>query len=277
MSEQYSLSELCRVLGVSRSGYQAWGQWALGPRARQTGCLDQEIRTVFAANRCAYGSPRVTLELQDRGWRCGENRVARRMRLLGLRARQRRRFVPRTTDNRHRWPVAPNRLGQRPAPNRPDQVWVADITYLSTTQGFVYLACVLDRCSRRIVGWSLGRSLERGLVLHALRQALRTRRPAAGCLHHSDRGSQYASGDYQQLLVASQLQVSMSRAGNCYDNAVMESFWSTLKAEALHQPLADETAARQAVFDYIETFYNPKRRHSALGYRSPVDFEQQMN
>jgi putative transposase len=277
MRGTYSVSELCRVLEVSRSGYQAWRHRAEGVRAQENLRLDQAIAEVFVARRRAYGSPRVVRELRQQGWGCGENRVARRMRQLGLAARVRRRFVPRTTQSDPTRAVAPNRLRELPPPTRLNQVWVTDITYLPTRDGFVYLAGIMDRCSRRIVGWAVGPTLERELVLRALRQAWQQRQPPAGCLHHSDRGSQYTSEDYRQLLAVYGLEASRSRAGNCYDNAAMESFWSTLKAEGLQELPADEAAARLVVFDYIETFYNPQRRHSALGYQSPVDFENQMN
>ena len=274
MSDQYSVSLLCRVLGVSRSGYGAWQAQAQGTRAQENARLDQAIQETFLDQRQAYGSPRLAVELQAQGWSCSENRVARRMQVLGLQARRKRRFVPRTTQSDPASPIAPNRMAERPAPTGVNQVWVADITYLPTQAGFVYLACVLDRYSRRIVGWSLAATLESQLVLAALGQAVRRRAPTAGCLHHSDRGSQYASQAYRQLLAEQKLEASMSRAGNCYDNAAMESFWSTLKAEGLNEVLADEAATRQAVFDYIETFYNRVRRHSNLGYLSPVKFEQ---
>jgi putative transposase len=277
MIPQYSLSLLCRVLEVSRSGYQAWQCHEQGPRAQETARLDQAIEEAFVDNRRAYGSPRVAVELHAQGWKCGENRVAKRMRALSLQARKRRRFVPRTTLSDPRCPIAPNRMADLPDPTRVNQTWVTDITYLPTLAGFVYLACVMDRYSRRIVGWALGPNMERDLVIRALDQAIQRRLPSKGCLHHSDRGSQYASQDYRQLLARHGFVASMSRAGNCYDNAAMESFWSSLKAEGLSQPLADEAATRLAVFDYIETFYNPQRRHSALGYQSPVDFEHQMN
>jgi transposase InsO family protein len=277
MKEGYSLSLLCRVLEVSRTGYYRWLDHQQGVRAQQNAQLDQRIRETFADNRHAYGSPRLTVELRDAGCPCSENRVAKRMRALGLAARQRRRFVPRTTVSDPNSPVAPNRKAEAPAPGGVNQIWVADITYLPVLGGFVYLAAVMDLYSRRIIGWALAPNMERDLVMAALRQALSQRQPNKGCLHHSDRGSQYASHDYRHLLSEHGLEASMSRAGNCYDNAAMESFWSSLKAEGLKSTYCDAAAVRLAVFDYIETFYNPKRRHSALGYQSPVDFEHQMN
>jgi putative transposase len=277
MNPQYSLSLLCRVLEASRSGYYRWLDHPQGVRAQQTAQLDRRIREAFEDNRRAYGSPRLTVELREAGCPCSENRVAKRMRALRLAARQRRRFVPRTTVSDPDSPVAPHRKAETPAPTAVNQIWVADITYLPILGGFVYLAAVMDLYSRRIIGWALAPNMERDLVIAALRQAIGHRPPAKGCLHHSDRGSQYASHDYRHLLNQHGLEASMSRAGNCYDNAAMESFWSSLKAEGLKSTLGEEAAVRLAVFDYIETFYNPKRRHSALGYQSPVDFEHQMN
>jgi transposase InsO family protein len=199
------------------------------------------------------------------------------MRLHGIRAKQKRPFRPRTTDSRHVEGAAPNRLKQLSAPVRPDQAWVADITYVWTVAGWVYLAAVMDLCSRKIVGWSIRPSLETSLVKEALKQALAVRRPAPGLLHHSDRGIQYASSAFQALLHSQHIVPSMSAKGNCYDNAAMESFWSTLKSELLHdQSFQDLPQVRLAIFEYIEAFYNRRRLHSALGYQSPVEFEQHL-
>jgi transposase InsO family protein len=197
------------------------------------------------------------------------------MRALHLKARQKRAFRPKTTDANHPHPIAPNRLASAPRPNAANQIWVGDITYIFTAQGWLYLAAVMDLYSRKIVGWATSSSLETALVKEARQQALANRRPAAGLLHHSDRGCQYASKSYRALLQQRQLQPSMSAAGNCYDNAAMESFWSSLKTEWIHhQQFQNHHQANLALFDYIETFYNPKRLHSALGYHSPVDFER---
>jgi len=277
MNQEYSLSLLCRVLEASKSGYYRWLDREQGVRAQANAHLDQRIVAAFAENRRAYGSPRLTVELRAAGCPCSENRVARRMRALQLAARRRRRFVPRTTVSDPDSPVASNRKAEVPAPTRVNEIWVTDITYLPVVGGFVYLAAVMDLYSRRVIGWATALNLERGLVIAALRQAIDRRHPPKGCLHHSDRGSQYASQDYRRLLQEHGLEASMSRAGNCYDNAAMESFWSSLKAEGLSSKLTDEAAARRALFDYIETFYNSKRRHSALSYQCPVDFERQMN
>jgi putative transposase len=275
MAQQYPLRDVCRALRVPRSSYYAWLRRGPGTRALENQRLRENLSSLFAANRNVYGSPRLTVCLQRQGIACSRNRVARHMRALHLKARQKRAFKPKTTDSNHPHPIAPNRLGQMARPKASNQVWVGDITYVFTAQGWLYLAAVMDLCSRKIVGWATSQSLETSLVKEALQQALVDRRPAAGLLHHSDRGCQYASKSFRQLLHCCQIQPSMSGAGNCYDNAAMESFWSTLKTEWLHQKnLQTHQEARSAVFDYIETFYNPKRLHSALGYQSPVDFER---
>jgi putative transposase len=235
------------------------------------------MKPIFQASRGTYGSPRLQASLRRHGWRCGKNRIARLMRQHHLRARQKRRFVPRITRSDHVEPVAPNRLATMPAAVRPDQVWVADITYLATDEGWVYLAVILDACSRKVVGWSLGLSLETSLVREALERARQNRRPLPGLLHHSDRGIQYASSAYRALLGKYQIVASMSRLANPYDNAQAESFMATLKTEYSAGTPATKDQARLEVFDYIETFYNPRRLHSALGYQSPVEFENQFD
>ena len=237
------------------------------------------MEAVFIEKRRTYGRVRLTHELRARGHACGERRVGRLMRARGLQARPRRRFRPQTTDSRHDNPIAPNLLAPRSAPPaRPNAVWVTDFTYLPTGEGWLFLAVVLDLYSRRVVGWAFGPALTTALARAALQMALRHRRPEAGLLHHSDRGSQYASADYRALLTGHGLEASMSRSGNPYDNAAMESFYSTLKIECLHrQKLATRAQAQAVTFDYIETFYNRERLHSALGYKSPVDFEQQLS
>lgn len=277
MASSYSITDLCRALGVPRSSYYAWRQRPAGPRAQDNAHLRQEISRLFVEHRQVYGSPRLTALLRQQGVCCSRKRVARHMRALGICAQQKRAFHPRTTDSRHDHPVAPNRLAQAAPVQQPNCAWVADITYLWTVEGWLYLAAVMDLCSRKIVGWALSRSLKTNLVKEALLQALAKRRPAPGLLHHSDRGTQYASGAFQALLLHYQIIPSMSGAGHCYDNAAMESFWSTLKTEALHRlQLHSAYDARHAVFDYIETFYNPKRLHSSLDYRSPNQFEHDL-
>jgi putative transposase len=277
LANDYPVRRLCRLLEVSPSGYYQWRGRPPGPRARANQQLLEEIRKAFEQNRQTYGSPRITRLLQRQHIPCSENRVARLMRLAGLRARPKRPFRPRTTDSRHLDRAAPNRLKEQTL-TRLNQAWAADITYLKVNSGWIYLAAVMDLFSRRIVGWSLGYSLHTSLVKEALQQALNDRRPAAGLLHHSDRGLQYASGAFQALLAIHQMIPSMSQSGNCYDNAIMESFWSTLKSELIYRgSFTDLPQASRAINDYIQNFYNPKRLHSALDFNSPVDFEQHLS
>ncbi|MHA7631642.1 IS3 family transposase [Corallococcus sp. M7] len=270
----YPVALLCRVLQVSRAGYYAWEGREASARQKANAALTERIRQVHQDSRRTYGSPRVRAELQAQGKEVGGHRVAWLMREAGLRARGRRRFV-RTTDSRHGLPVAPNALARAFHPPKANRVWAADITYVPTREGWLYLAVVLDLFSRRVIGWAMGSSLERHLVLSALDMALESRRPPEGLLHHSDRGSQYASEDYQRALAAHGLCCSMSRKGNCWDNAVVESFFSTLKTELVHpRDFPTREAAQAALFEFIEVFYNRKRRHSSLGYVSPAEFER---
>jgi len=275
MAKQYSIQDACQALQVPRSSYYAWLRRRPGQREIANQRLQRELVRLFDQNRKLYGSPRMTVSLRQAGISCARNRVARHMRALHLKARQKRAFRPKTTDSKHSNPIAPNLLAATPRPKTLNQIWTGDITYIFTAQGWLYLAAVMDLYSRKIVGWATSSSLETSLVKEALQQALVDRRPAAGLLHHSDRGCQYASKTYRALLQQRRLKPSMSATGNCYDNAAMESFWSTLKTEWLHhQHFQSHHQARLALFDYIETFYNPKRLHSALGYQSPVDFER---
>jgi|PlaIllAssembly_1097288.scaffolds.fasta_scaffold113998_2 transposase InsO family protein len=275
---EHDLVDLCAALNVSRSGYHAWKQRAPGPRARANAQLWSLIEQAHEQSRATYGSPRVHRWLQRQGYRCGRHRVARLMRGHGLRSQVKRRFRVQLTDSNHDLPIAPNRLRAAALPARRDAVWVADITYVDTAEGWLYVAGVLDRHTRRCVGWAMGDSLATSLPLAALDMALTHRRPAQGLVHHSDRGVQYASDAYRQRLAAAGVVPSMSRKGNCYDNAVMESFWSSLKRELVHRcQFASRAQARAAVFEWIEIFYNRERLHSALGYQSPVDFETQLN
>ncbi len=231
-------------------------------------------KDIFIESRETYGSYRIYLELSAQGICCGRKRIARLLQEHNLEPKTARPFKVVTTGSNHHLPVAPNRLNQLFTADRPDQIWLSDITYVHTAQGWLYLAVVLDLYSRRIVGWAMKDSLHRQLVIDALQMALTARQPPPGLLHHSDRGSQYASDDYQALLTKNQMVVSMSRKGNCYDNAPVESFFGTLKTELVfHQQYLTRAEARQDIFEYIEVFYNRFRRHSALGYKSPVNYE----
>jgi transposase InsO family protein len=276
LKAEYSIQELARVLEVSPSGFYAHQHKPHGRRAQEDRQLIEQIKPIFQASRGTYGSPRIQASLRRQGKRCGKNRIARLMRQSHLRARQKRRFVPRTTQSEHVEPVVSNRLAKVAAPVRPDQIWVADITYLPTGEGWIYLAVILDACSRKVVGWSLGLSLETALVTEALERARWNRRPLPGLLHHSDRGIQYASSAYRALLGKYQIVASMSRPASPHDNAQAESFMATFKTEYCLQMPATRDQARFEIFDYIETFYNSKRLHSALGYQSPVEFENQL-
>ena len=274
----YRLADLCAAFGVSRSGYYRWRSASGSARARQDAQLAEQLRELHGRSRGTYGRPRLTMALRQRGQRCSAKRVARLMRALGLRGVRRGRFRPQTTDSRHENGIAPNRLQDQPAPAKADQVWVADMTYVATAEGWLYVAGVLDRCSRRVLGLAMAARLESALPEAALRQALARRGRPRGVLHHSDRGIQYTSASYRELLCQHHCQASMSRRANCYDNAHMESFWGTLKAELLAaRNFATRAEARLAIFEYVEVFYNRVRLHSALGYLSPVDFENQIN
>jgi putative transposase len=265
---------LCRTLKVSRAGFYAWHKRPPAARTRADERLGLEIATIHAESRQRYGCPRIHAELAARGCRTGRKRVARLMRTRGLAARRRRRFRV-TTQSRHRFPIAPNVLARQFERAAPNQAWVTDITYIPTHEGWLYLAVILDLCSRFAVGWAMSERITDDLTLAALGMALARRRPPQGLVHHSDRGSQYASGDYQQVLAQHGIVCSMSRRGDCWDNAVAESFFATLKVELVHDAAwTTRTIARAELFDYIERFYNGQRRHSALGYLSPRVFEQ---
>lgn len=280
MKDRHSIALLCRVLEVSRSGYFDWlkRKENPGPRQRHDQVLGARIKSIHEQSRETYGSPRVLMELRKEGARHGRNRIARLMKEEGLCGRQQGRWRMKTTDSNHDHPIAPNRLARTPAPTRANQVWVGDITYIRTGQGWLYLAAVLDLHTRKIVGWSMSPFIDTELVLGALQMALGRERPGHGLLFHSDRGVQYASSDYRRALQEAGLVASMSRKGNCYDNAAMESFWSTLKLELVYRTrFPSHPQARAQLFDYIEAFYNRQRAHSALGYLSPVDFQNQNN
>jgi transposase InsO family protein len=269
----FAVAPMCRVLGVSPSGYYAWKKRPAPKRLVEDVRLAEEVAQAHAASRGIYGSPRLHRELRAKGIRTSRKRIERLMRQRGLRGRQKRRFV-RTTDSRHDRPVAPNRLQRNFATDRPNQAWVGDVTFIHTADGWLYLAVLIDLFSRRVVGWSTSESNDRALALAALGQALKGRRPRRGLLQHTDRGSPYASEDYTAAIAAHGLVASMSRTGDCYDNAVAECFFASLKAEWVdHESYSTRTEAHLSIAQYIDGFYNPTRRHSYLDYLSPIEFE----
>jgi len=281
--DRWQLKRLCRVLDVSRSGYYAWKsrQENPGARARRRAALLEQIRAAHEESRGLYGSPRIHAVLAEKAMAVCVNTVARLMRIAHIRSRITRRFRVKTTDSHHHYQPARNLLDRQFHATAPNRKWLCDITYVPTAEGTLYLADVLDVYSRRIVGWSMATHLRAELCLDALNMALTRRQPAQELLHHSDRGTQYACDAYQQLLEAHGISCSMSRSGNCYDNAMMESFHGTLKNELVYQQPGGRFAsiheARQMVFEFIEVFYNRQRRHSALGYLSPEAFEARLN
>lgn len=271
---QYPVTLLCRVLGVARSGYYAWACRGASARAQADEELAAQIVQVHEASRRTYGAPRVHAALRASGTVCGRRRVARLMRAAGRVGRARRRRA-RTTVPDPAHPPAPNLVARDFAASAPDRLWIGDITYVPTWEGWLYLAVLLDAHSRRVVGWAMADHLRVDLALDALRMALGARRPAPGLVHHTDRGCQYTAGAYTARLAAHGLVISMSRAGDCYDNAMAESFFATFKTELIDtRPWPTRRAAQRAIFEWIEVFYNRQRSHSALGYRSPVVFEQ---
>lgn len=265
---------MCRVLEVSRAGFYLWLKRPASRRSVENDRLLEVIRMIHRESRGVYGSPRVHAQLRGLAGRYGRKRIARLMRAHGIRGKQKRRFRA-TTDSQHAFPTSGNILDRKFDVAVANQAWVADITYIATREGWLYLAAVMDLYSRRIVGWAMDSRICRHLVAKALFMACANRHPAPGLLHHSDRGSQYASDDYQKLLKSRGMVCSMSRRGNCWDNAVMESFFGTLKTELIyHRTYETRSMAQSEIFDYIEVFYNRRRLHSALGYRSPADFER---
>jgi transposase InsO family protein len=277
----FEVSAMCSVLEVSRSGYYAWRDRRRQPLSagrQRRADLVRQIRPAHGQSRGIYGSPRVHAELKARGTPVSLNTVAKYMRQEGIVSRIRRRFRIMTTDSKHQEPIAPNRLDRQFGAQQPDRTWCCDITYVGCEEGALYLAAVIDCYSRRIVGWAMADHLRAELCLDALDMALQRRCPAPGLLHHSDRGVQYASRAYREFLERHGLVASMSRTGNCYDNALMESFFGTLKTELVyHEHYATREQARRSIFEYIEVFYNRQRRHSAIGYMSPEAFETGRN
>ena len=275
----HAVATLCRVIGASVSGYDAWLRAI--PTRQSRAEADAELRghigRIFAARRRVYGAPRIHAELRREGHRHSRRRIEQLMRDMGLQAQRGRRRTPRTTDSRHDLAVAPNLLGRPFTAERPDAVWLADISYIATGEGFLYLAAIKDLATRQIVGWSMADHLKAGLCIDALVMALQLYKPPRGLVHHSDRGVQYASGPYRAVLERHGIQQSMSRRGNCLDNAPMESFFASLKTERVHAArFRTRAEAKAAVFDYIEVFYNRQRLHSALGYQTPAEARASM-
>ena len=273
---RYPIRLMCRALAVSAAGYYAWRARPESARSIHTRTLLSAIRVIHQESRETYGSPSIWDVLVKQGHRIGEHRVARLMRQNGLRAKTVKKWRA-TTQSNHRLPVAKNTLNRQFAVEHPNRVWAGDLTYVWTTEGWLYLAVILDLYSRRVIGWAMGHRLTVELAEHALRMALTNRQPTAGLLHHSDRGSQYAATSYQRLLNEHGITISMSRTGNCWDNACVESFFGTLKRELVyHRHYATREDATRDIFEYIAVFYNRKRRHSTLAYHSPAEYEARM-
>jgi putative transposase len=272
--QEFPVVVMCRVLGVSESGFYAWRKRPVCQRKREDAHLAAHIQQIFVSRRGVYGSPRIHAELKEQGWRCSRKRIARLMQENGMSAKRKRRH-PITIKSHPGYAVAPNLLQQDFTAERPNQKWTGDITYIPTAEGWLYLAVVLDLYSRLVVGWSMSAHCDELLAETALRMALARRCPQAGLLHHTDRGSQYTSHAYCQVLEQAEIVMSMSGKGNCYDNAATESFFGSLKDECVHRTsYQSREEARQSLFEYLEVFYNRQRRHSSLGYLSPWAFEQ---
>jgi len=277
-SKTYPVEVMCQVLEVSKSGYYAQGKDGKSPRAEKRQRLVERMWSIHEKKHGTYGSPRMYRELRAEGEQIGENTISRWMKAAGIRARRRRRWVPKTTETKPGDLIVENRLQQDFKTQRANEKWVSDITYVWTEEGWLYLAAVMDLYSRKVVGWSMGTDLKTELVKKALEMALKQRNPKRGLLHHSDRGTQYASREYEALTKAYGIERSMSRSGNCYDNAAMESFFSTLKTEWVNdRKYATREECRRSIFEYIEVFYNRQRRHSAIGYISPEEYENLCN
>jgi putative transposase len=270
----FRVGHMCQLLQVSRSGYYTWQKRLKSPRSRENENLKAKILDIFKASHGTYGSPRIHAELDSEGMRCSKNRVSRLMRELRIKAKTKKKFKA-TTDSKHNLPVAPNLLEQNFQVEAPNQVWVSDITYIPTEEGWLYLAVCLDLYSRMIVGWSMASRITKQLVIDAFNMAARNRPALRGLIHHSERGSQYASERFQNILQSHSTLCSMSGKGNCYDNAVAESFFHSLKTEWIHHyRYQSREEAKASIFEYIEIFYNRQRRHSQLHYLSPADYEQ---
>ena len=271
----YPITRMCDVLEVSENGYYNWRKRGKSQRKQNDEQLASRIEDAYHDNRGVYGSPRIHAELKGQGIKCGRKRVARLMRERNISARKKRRQAKKT-DSNHCSPIAPNLLESDFTADAPNKKWMTDMTFIATSEGWLYLAGVLDAYSRRLIGWAMGSEHDAELVKQALHMALVVRQPGAGLVHHSDRGSEYASKSYQEMLHQHNIQISMSKKGDCYDNAMIESFWGTLKEECFSLEIFHtRREAKTAIFEYIEVFYNRKRRHSSLGYLSPVDYEKQ--
>lgn len=274
--DNYPVRILCKVMQVQASGFYAWLKRSPSERLLKNTRLVGEIKRIHEENRCVYGRPRIHDELVGLGFKCSEGRVGRLMRAHGIASVHKRKYKA-TTNSAHGFPVAENLLQQNFSANAQNRVWVADITYIATDEGWLYLAAVVDLYSRAVVGWSLDRQMTRKLVMDALKMAYWKRKPAPGLIHHSDRGSQYASDDFQKLLTAYGMKCSMSAKGCCWDNAVAESFFHTLKVELVHRTnYRTREQAKSEIFEYIEVFYNRKRRHSYLQGVTPLQFEMRL-
>jgi transposase InsO family protein len=270
---QFEVKKMAEALQVARSGYYAWEKRKDSPKKKMEQELVERIKAVYYGSRSTYGSPRVTAQLRREGFLCGKNRVARLMRLNHLRSRKQRRFKA-TTNSKHSYPVASNLLQQNFSATRPNAVWVSDISYIATREGWLYVAVIKDMFTQKIVGWAMDKTMTRKLVIDALKMAYKRQRPGRGLIIHSDRGIQYASLEYQAILKEYGFICSMSRSGNPYDNAPMESFFSALKTEWVHHyDYKTRLEARSSLFEYIERFYNPHRLNSSIGYRTPCEFE----
>ena len=273
--KDYSIQKMCRYLKVSRSGYYQWCQRDESPRKKKDRQLKEQILAIYIKHNKHYGSPRIHDELHDMGIPCSKKRVERLMQELGIKARFKRQFRN-TTNSNHNYPIAPNRLNRQFQVDAPNRVWVADITYIRTFEGWLYLAAVMDLFSRKIIGWSMSNTIDTNLSVAALKMAIYRRKPLKGLLHHSDRGVQYASLAYQDVLKENRMVCSMSRKGNCWDNAPMESFFSTLKTECIDGKIyLSRAQAKREIFEYIEIYYNRKRRHTSIGSMTPENFENQ--
>lgn len=269
----HGVQKMCRIIRASRSGYYRWKKQPQSRRQKENEKILMEIREAHTRSRRTYGSPRITYELRSNGTICGKNRVACLMKIHGIVGKAKKKFKA-TTNSMHKLPVAENLLNQNFVSEKPNTVWLSDITYIPTLEGWLYLVVIIDLFSRQVVGWGMSDRMTSAFVVKAFYQAIGRRHPGSGCIFHSDRGIQYASADFRVVLNAYGFIQSMSRKGNCYDNAVSESFFHTLKTEHVYDYRYEtRVGARQSIFEYIEMFYNRQRRHSALGYRSPVSFE----